>query len=291
MEAVLLAGLAGACFGAMAVATRAALARSGDPDAGALVTTAVAFVASALVAVSLNGLGDTGLGALWPFVVVGVFVPGVSQLVLVRAIRAAGASRAFVLVGTAPLMSAALAVALLRERLTVAIAVGTALVVCGGMLLVRERTRPEGFRVGGVVLALLAAALFALRDNAVRWASVDTGAEPLVAATASLAAAAAAIAAVLVVVSVRRGSLRTRVRQSLVPFLPAGVFLALAYDALVAALDRGEVVVVAPLNATQSLWAVLLAALVLGRTEAVGRRLVLAGALVFAGGALVAGSR
>jgi len=56
-------------------------------------------------------------------------------------------------------------------------------------------------------------------------------------------------------------------------------------------LSRGDVTVVAPLNATQSLWAVLLAAAVLGRAEAVGPRLVLAAAFVVAGGVLVGATR
>ena len=49
--------------------------------------------------------------------------------------------------------------------------------------------------------------------------------------------------------------------------------------------------VVAPLNATQSLWAVLFAAVFLGRTEAVGARVVLAATLVVAGGVLIGATR
>jgi hypothetical protein len=45
--------------------------------------------------------------------------------------------------------------------------------------------------------------------------------------------------------------------------------------------------VVAPLNATQSLWAVALAAALVGRAEAVGRSTVLAGVLVVGGAVLV----
>ena len=63
------------------------------------------------------------------------------------------------------------------------------------------------------------------------------------------------------------------------------------YVALLSALDRGPVTVVAPLNGTNALWTVLFAALVLGSSEAVGRRLVLAAVLVVAGGALVAATR
>jgi len=49
--------------------------------------------------------------------------------------------------------------------------------------------------------------------------------------------------------------------------------------------------VVAPLNATQSLWAVVFAALLYRHSEAIGRRTVLAGLLVVVGGALVGVTR
>jgi drug/metabolite transporter (DMT)-like permease len=45
--------------------------------------------------------------------------------------------------------------------------------------------------------------------------------------------------------------------------------------------------IVAPLNATQSLWGILFAALFFHRSEAIGRRTVVAGLLVVAGGAIV----
>jgi uncharacterized membrane protein len=46
--------------------------------------------------------------------------------------------------------------------------------------------------------------------------------------------------------------------------------------------------IVAPLNATQSLWAVFFAALLIGRhSERIGPRLVAAGVLVVAGSAII----
>jgi uncharacterized membrane protein len=64
--------------------------------------------------------------------------------------------------------------------------------------------------------------------------------------------------------------------------------LALAYGCLFEAFDHGSVSVVAPLNATQSLWAVAFAGLVLGvSAELIGRPLVVAGVLVVGGAALI----
>jgi drug/metabolite transporter (DMT)-like permease len=74
-------------------------------------------------------------------------------------------------------------------------------------------------------------------------------------------------------------------------FAAAGLALAVGYGALLAALDRGRVSVVAPLNATQSLWAPLFAWLAIGRGEMIGRRTVLAALLVVSGGALIGAVR
>ena len=135
------------------------------------------------------------------------------------------------------------------------------------------------------MLALSCAALFAVRDNLVRWVARDQHPPPLVAAATSLLGAAAFLALYLVVV--RRRGLAGRLRAAAVPFAPAGIALAGGYVCLVEAFSRGRVSVVAPLNATQSLWAVVFAAVALGKTEAIGSRLLVAGGLIVAGGALI----
>jgi len=62
-----------------------------------------------------------------------------------------------------------------------------------------------------------------------------------------------------------------------------GVSYACPYSAL----DRGRVTVVAPLAATDALFAVLISLVVLRRSELIGPRLLLAAALVVSGGALI----
>jgi uncharacterized membrane protein len=86
----------------------------------------------------------------------------------------------------------------------------------------------------------------------------------------------------------RREALHPYLRAALPAFAFAGVILGLAYSSLLEAFDRGRVSIVAPLNATQSLWAVFFAALLVGRhSERIGTRLVCAGVLVVAGGAVI----
>jgi drug/metabolite transporter (DMT)-like permease len=283
VAAVTFAALSGALFGALAVMVRRGLERGGDPRVGSLVVAGVATVALVPAAI-VTGAGDVTPGELWPFAVAGVLTPGATQILFMFAVRDAGPSRAAILIGTAPLMSVAIALPLLGEPVRPLLLVGTVLVVAGGAVLTLERARPEHFRAIGAIFALTCAALFAVRDNVVRWAATDAHPPPLVAATASLLAATIFV---LVYLLVTRAALRAELRPATVAFAPAGVALAAAYGLLFEAFDRGRVSVVAPLNATQSLWAVAFAALALGKTEAIGSRLVLAGVLVVAGGALI----
>jgi drug/metabolite transporter (DMT)-like permease len=63
----------------------------------------------------------------------------VSQFLFTFAVREAGAARTSVVIGTGPLFSIAIAVALLGEPLEAALVTGAALIVAGGFLLVSER--------------------------------------------------------------------------------------------------------------------------------------------------------
>jgi drug/metabolite transporter (DMT)-like permease len=271
------------------VTVRLGLQRGGDPEVGALVIAATGFAVALAAAAVAGDLYDLSLEELWPFVVIGLLVPGLSQILFVHAVRGAGSARTAILVGTGPLISALLAIVLLDEPLRAGLVAGTVLVVAGGIALVGERVRPADFRAFGALLALFCAVLFGIRDNVVRWATGD-GEAPLFAATAATLLAATAFVFVYVLVA-RRTDLARQLRIATPAFAGAGVALGLAYLAVIIALDRGRVTVVAPLNATQSLWAVVLAALIIGHLEMIGRRTVIAGVLVVAGAVLVSATR
>jgi drug/metabolite transporter (DMT)-like permease len=278
MDAVLLALASAALFGAMTVALRFALGRSDDAEAGALLTILPAIA----VTLPFVAAQPVELRGVWPFLLAGILGPGLSQLLFTLAVRDAGPSRTSVAVGTAPLFSVAIALALLDEPLHAGLVFGALLIVVGGALLVAERGRPEHVKRAGLVLALLAAVVFAARDNLVRWLSIDTDVSPALAAAATLASGGACVAAY--VLALRRG----RVDVGRLPlFLPAGICFGLSYVCLFEAYYRGRVTVVSPLVATESLWGVGLSALLLRRHELVGPRLLAGAALVVAGGALI----
>ncbi len=278
MDAVLLALASAFLFGAMTVALRFALRRAPDAEVGALLTILPALA----VTLPFVAAQSVDLGGVWPFLLAGALGPGLSQLLFTFAVRDAGPSRTSVAVGTAPLFSVVIALLFLGEPLQAGLVLGAVLIVAGGFLLVGERGRPAHVRRIGLLFALGATVVFAVRDNLVRWLSLESDVSPARAAAAPLGAGGACVAAYVLVV--RRGRVSLR---ELPAFVPAGVCFGLSYICLFEGYYRGRVTVVSPLIATESLWGVALSALLLRRHELVGPRLAAGAALVVAGGALI----
>jgi drug/metabolite transporter (DMT)-like permease len=285
LAGVLLACIAGLFLGALNITTRRGLARSQDIEAGSAIITLVAFAVVAPFALASGDAFDAG--ELWPFLLLGAFVPGVSLLMVVHAVRAAGASRAGILFGMAPLFSALFAVIAFGEPFQLALAIGTLLVVAGGIVLASEGERPADYRAYGAVLAVTVAAGFGLRDNIARAVGEEVTADPLAQSTIVMLGGSLLLVANLL----RRPSPFRRLRDAFLPFAWSGVVLAVGQGALFEALDRARVTVVAPLAGTGVLWTVVLSAIFLGRSELIGRRLIVVALLVVAGGTLVGVTR
>jgi len=160
-------------------------------------------------------------------------------------------------------------------------------VVAGGTLLVRERGGPAAMLSLGVAFGVGSALLLGVRDNLVRWAARGSDVPGFVAATASLASATLVILAVVA----SRPDARERIIRAARPFVPSGLVYGISYACLYTALDHGRVTVVAPLVATESLFAVLISIVVLRATERIGPRLLVAAAFVVGGGALISSFR
>jgi uncharacterized membrane protein len=195
---------------------RRALARVGDVDAGSAVIATVAFALVAATAVASGS--DLDAGELWPFLLIGTFVPGLSQLLVVYAVQAAGASRAGILFGMAPLFSALIAIAAFGEPLRWPLVAGTLLVVAGGVALAWEHERPVDYRAYGAALAVTVAVAFGLRDNVARTASEDVAADPLAQAAAIMLGASIVLLANLL----RQPSAVPRLRTAFAPYASSG---------------------------------------------------------------------
>ena len=275
MTAVLLALGSAALFGAMTVAIRIGL--RGDVDAAAAT---LATVLPALGVAFVAALFRHDPGGAWPFFFAGMLAPGGSQILFTLGVREIGASRTSVAVGAAPLAAVAIALVFLGEPLRLPLLVGALLVVGGGILLAVERDRPGHLRARGLLYAAGAALLFATRDNVVR--ALHGDASPETAATATL------IAGALVAFAWTR---RLPTRREAKALLPAGIFFGLSYICLFEAYWRGRVTVVSPLVATESLWGVVLSAVLIRHTEGMGKKLALGALLIVVGGALIGATR
>jgi drug/metabolite transporter (DMT)-like permease len=282
LTAIGLACLSAFLFGAMSVGLRIGLNRYPDVELATVATVAGALVV-ALVATGFE-TPARGIHALtaWPFLLAGLMQPGVGQLLVTLSIREAGASRASVVLGSAPLVSVTIALLLLNEPAQWPLIVGAVLIVGGGVELARERGRPARFRRRGYVFALLATVLFSARDNLTRWLAGTTDVPPGTAATAALAGG------MLLILLVLGPRVRHRLAlRPMVPFLGVGVLFGLSYVSLFEAYYRGRVSVVSPLVATESLWGVAFSVLLIRQTELVGRRVLAGACLVVAGSALI----
>ncbi len=285
MLGVALSLVSAVLFGGMSISLGFSMRRSRDAEVGAFVTAFAGFLVCAAVAL----IGREWGGDLVPFLLAGLLAPGGSQLLFVLAVREAGPARASVIAGAAPLVAVTIAVIALNEPLRAPLLAGAVLIVAGGLALVAERVRPDSFRPIGLVFSFGCTVFFATRDNIVRWLASDTHVAPQLAAAATILSGTALILVYLVVT--RRARLFGDLRRAAAPFAVPGLLWGASYASLFEAFYRARVSVVSPLVATESLFSVLLAVLLLRRTELVGRHLVVGAVLVVAGGALIGAFR
>lgn len=286
MLAVGLGVLAGILFALLTVVVRRGIIRKPDPIAGSVVVVGLAMVIVLLATVVSGKAGDLTdwrIAAL--YFVIGLVAPGATQVIFMLAVRDAGASRVAIMIGTAPLLATIIAVGFRGEPLKVGLIFGTMLIVIGGASIAWERQLPEGFRARGVLLAFVCAMLFACRDNAMRAVGVETTMDPR--AGTAWALIGAFVAVVAFAAFTRRGQMLGQVRDVAPAFVLPGIVFGIAYTVLTIALHSGKVTIFAPLNAMQSMWTVLIAWIILGRSDGIGVRVIAAMALVVSGGILI----
>jgi drug/metabolite transporter (DMT)-like permease len=256
----------------MTVAIRVALAGGASASRASAATLVTSFSVTFLASFVRHDYA-----AAWKFFLAGLLAPGISQIFFTKSVKEVGASRTSVTVGTAPLFALIIAFTLLNEPVEAQLVVGAVAIVFGGVALVAEPGRPDHFRRLGIFFALGAAVLFAIRDNIVR--SLHAHGSP------ETAAAAAMFAGLLVGISASRSlPSKAEVRA----LAPAGLLFGFSYICSFEAYFHGRVSVVSPLIATESLWGVGLAALLIGHSEAVTWRVVL-GAVAIVGGSIAIG--
>lgn len=284
MQAVLFGLLAAVSFGAVFVALRWAYARTGvgSTQAAVVSVTTAAMVVTVLALVTGAFAGVTTSQAI-PYILSGVFAPGFSHLAMYRSIDRFGGTRTAVVLGFVPVLAVIGAWVLIDEQPGWLVAVGGVLIVGAGVLVVDPRGAFSTPGRATPVLALVASLCFASRDVVVR--GVDDVAPALAGSSLALVTAAALLIGVNLVTA--RDEVISALRSHLGPLLVPGMCMSVGFTSLIAGFAAGRVAIVSTVAATQSVWAVILARLLLDRSEW-DRRIVVASLLAAAGGVVVA---
>lgn len=216
-------------------------------------------------------------GAVW-FALAGLIVPSISMTLHTMSVRAIGPSLTAGLASTSPVFAVLLAVALIGETVNSQTLAGTAIVV-GGIAYIATRTHRGQMTWAAIAIALpLGAALArAISHNVVKL-GLDTLPNPL---TGALIASAVSV----VVVAGMQFAENKPVPQlsaGYAWFGLCGLLNGFGLVALNAALNLGDVVVVAPLIATTPLFTLMIGWLYF-RRETLGLPQILATLAIFAG--------
>jgi drug/metabolite transporter (DMT)-like permease len=315
---VLLALLSAIGFSFMSVFIRKGV-RPGNADNGMLTTTAFSVIVlsstAAILGISADSITWNTTGFLW-FVAAGLSASLLGRGAMLAGIRYVGSSRTAAVKNTAPVVTVAVAILFLDERLSVLGAAGIGLAFFGLFLLIldafkRDHTEhpreveaePENPTGGdtagragylslstvviGTLLSVFAAVFFGLGQVA-RKVGIEYLPNALMGATI---ASWTALLAYLVIVAVR-GHLRRVLRDSFKEFRPyfllAGCALTVGQISFFAAITLAPVSYVSTIAASEALLTMFLATILIHTSENITGRIVVAAVAVSAGAAVIA---
>jgi uncharacterized membrane protein len=233
-----------------------------------------------------GGLGRPPARAVAFFALAGLIGTVGGRLLRFVAIESVGASLSAALINLHPLVSSSLAIAILGERVTAPIMVGTLVIVVGTTLL-SAGGRGAGVRPVLLVLPVLSAVCFGV--VAILRKIGLGGMAPLPGFAVNVTAALVAYAAFLV--AARQTWVMACRGRSLLDFVLAGVAENLSVFLLVFALSLGSVSVVAPLSSVSPIFVLVLSLFFLRGIEILNRRIVAGTLLIVAGVYLITALR
>jgi drug/metabolite transporter (DMT)-like permease len=268
------------CFGLQAVVVKDGIDRVDQRgvDTPAIAAAFVTIVISVTVfwgLVLFRGLPETelSLGHVLPFAVAGVAYPALYRYLYFAGIDRVGASVAASISAASPAVAAVLAIVLLGERATPAIALGIVLIVAGGVLLQYARQAGQEESADGLDVVVSDLTSADTRDLLYPVTGMVTlgGAyvlikfamtqfpHPVMATALTQTAALSAFGIGLLTSPSSSRRIRATVAQTdaLAAFVVAGLLAALGWLGQFVALSLGTVVVVVPLVSTYPLFVVL----------------------------------
>ena len=219
---------------------------------------------------------------LW-FVGLGVITPSISRTFQFAGVQRIGAAPSGILRGLGPLFSSTLAVLLLGEQLTPVLALGTALIICGIVVLSIKKGEMRSWAITGIAYALGATLIWVMRDLIIRYSSPDV---PYKTLAIFVMAGTSSIVMALVLANSKSGR-KGFTGKGLFYFILVGIASFSALTSLFFALEEGRIVVVTPITSAQPLFVLLFSRFLPQGMEPLTPLMVLGAAFIVAGGALI----
>ena len=276
------------CSAASTVLISRGLVRYG-PYTGAWVNLVVGTTCVWIALLLAGGPGGPGrptASAVAYFALAGLIGTVGGRLLRFMSIETVGASISAALINLSPLVASTLAIAVLGERVTAPIVVGT-LVIVGGTTLLSAGGRATGVRAAALVLPLMSAVCFGV--VAVLRKIGLAGMAPIPGFAVNITAALIAYTAFLV--ASRQSALMLCRGESLVYFVMAGVAENAGVFLLLLALSVGTVSVVAPLASVSPIFVLVLSFFFLRGIEMLNRRIIAGTVLIVVGVYLITALR
>jgi DME family drug/metabolite transporter len=222
------------------------------------------------------------------FVAVGIFVPGVARFFIFKSMERLGASISSCLTNAGPLFAVFIAMSFLGELPTVTNIVG-AISIVAGITALSWRGGGKSWRTRDLIFPLIAALLFATRDNLVRFAVVRIE-SPVVGAAIAATTSFATMGAMYMPFSEKK-PLPPFAKKGLSYFAFSGFLNFLSYVLTYTALSLERVSIISPLVNASTLFVLPLSALFLKDVEKLTPRTIGSSALVILGVFLISSEK
>jgi drug/metabolite transporter, DME family len=220
--------------------------------------------------------------AIWIFVGVGFFQPGLTRLLAYKGIDALGVAITDPIRATTPLFSAMMAIIFLGEQVTAGMVVATLMIIAGITLL---SWRSGSMKLTGSAVYLwypIAASALAGATQVVRKFGMAAVPHPFLAA--AVTASSSFVISLVTLWYVEKSQETWKMnRQCFWWFLAAGLTISVGMVCIYYALDLGKVSVVIPISSTGPFFSLILTAIFLRDVEKVTLRIVVSAALIVGG--------
>ncbi len=252
--------------------------RGAKPIVAAFYSVAIQTVI--LLALLLTRLPQLNLVAVGYFALGGVLSLGVARLLNFVAMRGIGVAKTSALIGSSPVITTLLSIAIIAERPQVTTIAGAATVALGVALI----SGASGFKIEKALLIGLVSALAYSLSNIASKAGIQLQPDPFLSAATGAVAGFLFITLYLAATG-QMGDLHIS-RPSLACFAATGVLSSIGWLAMMAALETGPVSVVTTIVYSYPLFALLTTRLLM-KEEKLTKRIVIGSTLVVLGVAIV----